>query len=175
MEHVKPGDGEGRGRSTLQRSTLWASLVVAAACGVKGPSGPDPSGAGGTSGSSASQVGSSSGAATVGSSSGSGFTPNVPPSFTIEGRVVDQDGQPLSDATVLQGGHSDAPTLASAADGTFVLAMTYTGLGTPTVVASKRGYRTAGMEILTLPSEPLELVLHAAAPPDNEAYTYGKP
>jgi hypothetical protein len=107
--------------------------------------------------------------------SGAGLTPNVPPTFTVTGRVVDQDGLALEGAIVLQAGRSDEPTQSSASDGSFTVPMVFDGLGIPTVVASKQGYRTAGFEVLELADAPIELVLYAARPPDNEAYVYGKP
>lgn len=156
---------------------LVVALTAAAACSLRGPEGSSAStgtGIGGGQTTPAVQSNSVVTAASIGASSG-GFVPMVPPSFTIEGHVVDQDGNPVPQAIVLQAGRSDEPTQLSSADGSFTLAMTYSGVGIPTVVATKLGYRTAGLEVYEVPDGAVELVLRAAEPPDNEAYVYGEP
>lgn len=104
-----------------------------------------------------------------GSSSGNA----LPDIFTIGGIVT--DGQnPLAEAIVMQGGGK--PAFKTATDGTFSIEITTAIPGTPTVVAAKEGYRSNGVELLEVPSEPIELVLHLVSPPDNFAgYTYGEP
>jgi hypothetical protein len=154
--------------------TLGIGVLLAAACAIRGPSGEASS----STAASTTHAGAGGGAATGPTStgtSGAGLLPNLPESFSVSGRVVDQDGMPVEGATVLQGGRSTEPTTASAGDGTFTLTMSYPGFGTPTVVASKVGFRTAGVELFELPVEPLELVVRAAKPPDNEGYVYGEP
>jgi hypothetical protein len=72
----------------------------------------------------------------------------------------------------MQGG--GVPAFTTSSDGTFSITMTK-GLGTPTVVAAKVGYRSAGEEITELPTAPVTLVLYEVKPPDNTFYTYGDP
>jgi len=154
-------------------AALYAFALTAGACALKGPVDTTGGAGGGTTTHAAHSSDASSALAT--SASTGDYTPDLPPSFSVVGRVVDQDGQPLAGAIVLQGGRSHEPTIASAADGSFTLAMKFTGLGIPAIVASKLGYRSAGEELFSVPEAPLELVLHAANPPDNEGYVYGKP
>jgi len=157
-------------------AVLVASVLLAAtACGLEGPVDVDATGSGGGTASHVAHATSNAAVGPTNAATGGGFVPNVPPTFTVTGRVVDQDGEPVAAAIVLQAGRSDKPTLTSGSDGSFTVPMVFDGLGLPTVVASKQGYRTAGLEFLEVPSAPVELVLHAARPPDNEAYVYGKP
>lgn len=106
---------------------------------------------------------------------GGGLVPNVPPEFSVVVKVVDDDGQPVAGANVLQGGRSAEPFGLSSDDGSATVVVLYDGKGTPTVVASKLGFRTAGLELLEEPLGPVELVLRKVNPPDNEAYLYGEP
>lgn len=141
---------------------VWAA---AAAIGCA-PAGPET--APGTGGGAAS----SSGHAVVASSSGAGGH-GLPASFTVTGVVTD-GALPVAGALVMQGG--GAPLLTTGPDGAFSLSLTTTIPGTPTVVAAKEGYRSAGLEFVELPGEPVELVLRRAAPPDNAlGYTFGPP
>lgn len=156
---------------------LWLSLAlgVVGACALRGPTETTSSSTSATSAMPSGQGGAVASLVSSTVASGAGLVPNVPPSFEVMGRVIDQDGNPLAKAFVLQGGRSHEPAIETTADGAFTLTMTYLGLGTPTVVASLRGYRTAGLEVLEVPSEPIELALTAATPPDNESYAYGAP
>jgi hypothetical protein len=99
----------------------------------------------------------------------------LPPSFTVEGVVVDEDGAPVAGAMVLQGGKSHEPTQLSAADGSFSLELEYPGYGVPGVVATKAGYRSNGVDVYSVPDEPLEIRVRSVQSPDNEAYEYLEP
>jgi hypothetical protein len=100
----------------------------------------------------------------------------LPSSFTVEGIVVDDDGAPIADATILQGGKSHEPTLSTGEDGSFQIELGYPGYGTPGVVATKVGYRTNGAEFFfEPPDEPITITLHEILSPDNPNYVYGDP
>jgi hypothetical protein len=67
------------------------------------------------------------------------------------------------------------PAFTTGPDGRFTITLTQAIPGTPTVVAAKVGYRSAGTEFVSLPNGPIELAPRYAAPPDNLAYTLGDP
>jgi hypothetical protein len=100
---------------------------------------------------------------------------DLPASFTVEGVVLDENGDPVAGAMVLQGGKSHEPTQTSAADGSFTLEVEYPGYGVPGVVATKVGHRSNGADIYFLPEEPLEIRIRTIAPPDNPNYEYQDP
>jgi hypothetical protein len=100
----------------------------------------------------------------------------LPPSFEVSGTVVDEDGQPVADAYVLQGGKSHEPPELTGADGSFSLVLTYPGYGTPGIVAAKEGYRATGIEFVTSPpTDPVTLVIDPVADEDNLAYEFLDP
>jgi hypothetical protein len=155
------------------RTTLLATLsltvaALTAACGDDSATTPTAAGAGGA-------TSSTTATASSASSTGVGGSTMLPASFTVSGTVVDQDGAPVEGAFVLQGGRSHEAPLTTPADGSFTLDISYDGLGTPAVVATKQGYRTRGFEFFSLPSGPVQLVVHAVEPPDNVGYLYGAP
>ena len=146
------------------------SIALAASCFAS--CGQDkPTGFGGMGGSDVTSGSSSSSSSTVGPSSSSGGA--LPDVFTVTGIVT--DGQkPVAGATVMQGGGK--PAFETGAEGTFSIDMTTAIPGTPTIVASKIGYRTGGVEFVDAPLEPVEIVVHEVSPPDNTTgYTYGAP
>ncbi|MBK9262531.1 MAG: carboxypeptidase regulatory-like domain-containing protein [Polyangiaceae bacterium] len=150
----------------LPFGTLVASAAFALGCGEDKPI--TTTGSGGMGGAGSTISSSSSTGST--SSSSSGAFPDV---FTVTGIVTDGE-KPVADAIVLQGGGK--PAFVTGADGTFTLEMTTTIPGTPTVVASKIGYRTGGVEFIEAPVESVEIVMHEVKPPDNTmGYTYGPP
>ena len=74
----------------------------------------------------------------------------------------------------MQGGGK--PEFVTGADGTFTLEMTTAIPGIPTIVASKVGYRTGGVEFLEVPGAAVEVVMHEVKQPDNTTgYAYGAP
>lgn len=173
MQAIK---GRAPARSPVARGPRLATALsllfgVLGACSLRGASDGTASSTG------TSELSSGQGAANASSaaSSSAGVGPKLPATFEVTGRVLDQDGLVVPDALVLQAGRSDEPPIATGTDGSFVLTMIYGGFGTPTVVASRRGYRTIGLEFSEVPSAPIELVLRAIEPPDNEAYSYGAP
>ena len=99
----------------------------------------------------------------------------MPDTFTVTGVVVDAlDGiTPIEGAIVMQAG--GAPALTTGPDGAFSIELTSAIPGLPTVVATKIGYRTKGLEFYELPDGPLTIPVLAAKPPDNEGYQYGPP
>jgi hypothetical protein len=142
-------------------------VAMALGCSSEGTSARDP-GTGGGGGASASSS-SNAGAVSVGSTGAGG---SLPDTFTVEGVVTD-GAAPLAGAMVLQGGGT--PAMITGPDGAFTIQLTRAIPGTPTVVAAKEGYRSAGVEMLALPEGPITLVLREAAPPDNTSYVYGAP
>lgn len=105
---------------------------------------------------------------------GSAGSAPLPVTFEVAGVVVDETGRPLAGALVLQGGTE--PALVSAEDGSFLLPMTTTVPGVPTAVAAQIGYRSAGVELFEVPSEPLVLTLVSVSAPDNAStYTFFPP
>ncbi len=97
----------------------------------------------------------------------------LPPAFSVTGVVIDQDGAPVAGAVALQGGKEIQMT--TGANGEFELELTSTDPGTPTAVAAKTGYRSAGLELTSLPGEPIELMLYIVEPPDNTGYDFRPP
>lgn len=91
----------------------------------------------------------------------------------LSGTVTD-GAKPVEGAIVMQGG-AGAPAMTTGPDGKYTIAMTRAIPGTTTVVASKLGYRTAGVELYTLPDGPVDLPLSFITQPDNEGYHYGDP
>lgn len=87
--------------------------------------------------------------------------------------VVTDGSAPLEGAIVMQAG--GVPAFTTGPDGAFSIEITTAIPGTPSLVASKVGFRTRGVEFLELPVEPITLDLLAAKPPDNIAYKYGPP
>jgi hypothetical protein len=158
---------------------LVGAIAAAGGCGAEGPAGTGAqagAAAGGAAGSGGAgpttTVQTTSTVVTTGEGAGAPLTP----AFEVTGVVVDQDGAPVEGAYVLQGGRSgEEPWLVTGADGAFTIEILYGGLGVPTVVASKTGYRTAGFEFEWLPTRPVTLTLYAANPPDNLAYEYQEP
>jgi hypothetical protein len=65
--------------------------------------------------------------------------------------------------------------MTTGANGEFELELTSTDPGTPTAVAAKTGYRSAGLELTSLPGEPIELMLYIVEPPDNTGYDFRPP
>lgn len=154
----------------MKRIVPLASLFVAIGCGVDGPvlddDAANPGGMGG--------IGGEGGAAAVVTTSSAGGMALLPESFTLEGVVVDENGDPVADAMVLQGGQRDA-IFVTPADGTFSIEMTYPGYGVPGIVASKLGYRTVGADVFVVPDSPMTLTLVSVKPTDNPSYEYGDP
>jgi hypothetical protein len=141
----------------------WAAVAAAIGCA---PDAPDP--APGTGGGSSSQAANAVAASSSGAAGGA-----LPETFTVTGVVTD-GAAPVAGAIVMQGG--GAPLSTTGPDGAFSITLTTSIAGTPTVVAAKEGYRSAGLEFVELPSGPVELVLREAAPPDNAlGYTFGAP
>jgi len=75
---------------------------------------------------------------------------------------------------VMQGGRSDEHVLTDEA-GRFRVTLEDDGVGTPTVVAAKIGYRAVGEHLLSAPAEDIELRLHKVLGPDNVDYVYKDP
>ena len=107
-------------------------------------------------------------------SASAGGAAELPSTFTVEGTVVDEDGDPIEGAMVLQGGRPESLIL-SEADGTFVIEVVYPGYGIPGVTAITEQHRATGVEFHDVPGEPVELLLHTAHPPDNTDYIFQKP
>lgn len=167
-----------------------ALLVAAALAGACGDDGEAPSGTGGMPSSStvtgaastsAASTGGDGGAGAAGQGDGGGGRDDgdggqggavLPSSFEVEGIVTDGTS-PVAGASVLQGG-GDVQVVTTA-NGSFTIVMSTALPGIPTVVAGKRGFRSAGIELDALPAGPLEIVLLAAEPPDNEGYVFGEP
>lgn len=97
----------------------------------------------------------------------------LPQSFTVSGVVTDGT-KPVGGAIVMQGG-AGKPAMITGPDGAYTLTLTQSIPGTPTVVATKLGYRTEGVEIPSLPGGPVDVALKVVTPPDNTAYQFGDP
>ena len=155
-------------RATLARvgvaTTVALSLHAACSSGGATASGAGGAGTGGH----PTTHGTTSGVAS-GSSSGSPLTPT----FVVSGIVTDGTN-PLAGAMVLQGG-AGAPAAVTGADGAYSITLTQAIPGTPTVVATRAGYRTAGVDFDVLPDGPVEIALAYVTPPDNPGYVYGEP
>lgn len=105
-----------------------------------------------------------------------GGTMELPPTFTVEGVVVDDGGVPVEGATVLQGGTSYAPPhFVTGADGTFSIEVVSSDDRTVVIAVAKPDHRGAGIEIYEVPSEPVEITLREAVGPDNPAYVFQDP
>ena len=145
----------------MQRRTLrlfWcacACLASLAACSS------DPIGTGGASGSSSSGGGGATSTTISTTSTGSTISTGggepLPDVFTVTGVVVDAlDGAtPIEGAIVMQAGGE--PALTTGPDGTFTIELSKAIPGTPTVVATKLGFRTKGMDFFELPGGPIKL------------------
>jgi len=96
-----------------------------------------------------------------------------PTDFEVTGTVLDQNGTPLADASVLVGGRPET-VVQTDAKGAFALWYTHIDVGLPAVVASKVGYRSIGYEFFQ-PDTPITLTLREVSPPDNEAYVFQDP
>lgn len=151
-------------------SVVVTSSLVALGCGVDGPlPADDDTPLGGMGG-----MGGTGGTAAVVTTSSAGGMALLPDSFTLDGVVVDENGDPIEAAMVLQGGKRDA-ILMTPADGTFSIEMTYPGYGVPGIVATKIGYRSAGTDVYVVPEAPVTLTLVSVKPTDNASYVYGDP
>jgi len=100
-------------------------------------------------------------------------TTELATSFYLTGTVVDQDGSPVSDATVLFGGRSDTQVLTDAS-GVFTIWYTPEGSGEPAIVAAKEGYRAIADEFFDATSV-ITLTLRRISEVDNLAYVYQDP
>lgn len=144
-----------------------AAALVAGACADDS----DPSGAGAAPGSTSATGGGGGATASVASSTSSGV---LPPSFTVTGVVVDQDGVPVDQAIVMQGGATRS--MLTGPDGTYSWELTDEVPGERVVVAAKVGYRTAGEAFSSVPDGPVTLTLHEVKRPDNDqGYDFGHP
>ncbi len=139
-----------------------------------GTGGASSSGGGGSAvvGSSTSTSVSTSSHGVAVSAVGAGGSVALPDKFTVSGVVTDGTA-PVEGAIVMQAGGD--PALTTGPDGAYSLELTQAILGTPTIVAAKLGYRTAGVELLALPEGPVELSLSLVTAPDNPSYVYGNP
>src|SRR5262249_32732203 len=138
----------------LVRAALLAmpGLVAIAACSSESPATTAASSSGSTgAGGSLPDAGPST-AVAVAVSAGSGG--DLPAVFTVSGIVTDGTS-PVEGAIVMQGGGK--PAFTTGPDGAYSIDLTQAIPGTPVVVASKIGYRTAGVEFTSLPSGPVDL------------------
>src|SRR5205814_893027 len=85
--------------------------------------------------------------------------------------VVTDGMSPVEGALVMQGGGDPQQGVTTGADGAYSIELTQMIPGTPTVVAAKIGYRTAGVEFYELPGGPVELALRFVTPPDSRRAT----
>ena len=74
---------------------------------------------------------------------------------SLEGVVTDAADSPVEGAVVMQAG--GAPAFTTGKDGAYAVELTRAIAGTPAVVAAKIGYRTAGVELVSLPEGPVDL------------------
>jgi hypothetical protein len=154
---------------------LAVGVAAASACDDDSLQPDDTSGAGGAvvSSTGTGRLGAGGDSTTTSSSTdAAGGEAELPETFIVRGVVTDGTS-PLQGASVLQGGGEVLQL--TGADGAFEIEMTTALPGTPTLVAGKIGYRADGQEVYALPTEPFELVLRAAEPPDNEGYFFGEP
>lgn len=158
----------------LRRSAVFpailAALALSSAALPAGCSGEAPATSSSTGTGGASSASSSSGAT---SSSGSGGEAPLPHTFMVSGTVTDGTN-PVEGAFVLQGGAA-MPAMTTGPDGAYSITLTQDIPGIPTVVATKLGYRTRGVEFIALPEGPVDLDLRIVSPPDNTSYVYGDP
>lgn len=153
---------------------LSAVVLLASGFGACADDGETPITGGGRGGDDAAGAGGLGGLASQPTSSTTSTSSGLPERFTVQGIVVDQTGAPLAGALVLQGGGEVQVT--TSADGSFELSLVTAIPGTPTAVAAKTGYRSGGVELISLPIEPLTLMLRAIVAPDNEStYSFGEP
>lgn len=157
-----------------------AGLLVAAALGLGGCGDDGERGGAAGAGAGGAQGGAGTGAnggAPMSSSTGIDLTSSstgLLPMFEVTGFVVDQDGEPVEGAIVMQGGGEVQMT--TGADGAFTIQITNDIVGVPVPVAAKVGYRSAGVELTRVPDEPITLQLVYVKPPDNAlGYTFGEP
>ncbi len=150
---------------------LTASLAIVAS-GTACSDETEPANVGGSTTTTAGGMGGT--AAVTTSNGGGGDMQMLPPIFEVTGTVVDENGTPVEGASVLQGGFRDT-IIATAADGTFTIDVSYGGQGTPGVVAFKTGYRTGGVEFLQVPDAPAVIMIRSVADGDNPSYAYQDP
>jgi Cytochrome c554 and c-prime len=162
-----------RSRSVIALAVVAGALAGQGACSSDTDPPPAAAGTGGQGGGEGGQGGitSSTSATSVVSSSGT-TGGGLPDTFTVTGVVTDGE-QPVEGAIVMQGG--GMPALTTGPDGSYTIELTQAIPGTPTVVATKIGYRTIGVEFLELPTRPVEIALKYVTPPDNPAYVYRDP
>jgi hypothetical protein len=155
--------------------TAAVVLSIAAACAGDGTIPRDPAGTGGAGAASSSTTGGADGGGSpaTGPSTSAGVGGGLPASFVVRGVVTDGSSAPVAGASVLQGG-GEVQAL-TGEDGSFEIAIATSLPGRPTLVAAKIGYRAAGEELFDVPDGPIELVLRAAEPPDDEGYAWGEP
>ncbi|NUO50259.1 MAG: carboxypeptidase regulatory-like domain-containing protein [Polyangiaceae bacterium] len=145
-----------------------AIAAIAAACSDDS----DPSGAGASPGTTGATGGGGESTTTAALSSTSSGV--LPPSFTVTGVVVDQDGAPVDQAIVMQGGGTRS--MLTGPDGTFSWEVTDEVPGERVIVAAKIGYRTAGEPFASVPDGPVTITLFEVAAPDNaQGYEFGHP
>jgi hypothetical protein len=145
-----------------------AIAAVVAACSDDS----DPSGAGAAGPTTGATGGG--GAGTTMSAASSTSSGVLPPSFTVTGIVVDQDGVPVDQAIVMQGGGTRS--MLTGPDGAYSWDVTDEIPGERVIVAAKIGYRTAGESFAEVPDGSVVLTLHEVEPPDNaEGYDFGHP
>ena len=94
-------------------------------------------------------------------------------SFEVQGQVLDQEGAPLPQATVMMGGLPQTQVL-SDSQGQFSIWYEQPAQGTPVIVAGKQGYRAIGADYFE-EGTPVSLTLNAVLPPDNLDYSYQPP
>ncbi|MFT5582582.1 MAG: hypothetical protein ACI9VR_000158 [Cognaticolwellia sp.] len=94
-------------------------------------------------------------------------------SFEVQGMVVDQEGSPLPQATVLMGGLPETRVETDDA-GQFSLWYEEPAQGAPVIVAGKQGYRAIGVDYFE-EGIPVSLTLNAVLAPDNLDYSYQAP
>ena len=105
-----------------------------------------------------------------------GGTAELPPTFTVDGVVVDDGGAPIEGAIVLQAGTSyEPPHFVTGPDGAFSIEVTTSEDRNVVVAAAKPDHRGVGTELYEVPSEPIELTMREALPPDNPAYVFQDP
>ncbi len=153
---------------TRALSLTLAGVAVVAAC-----SDDDGTTAGTTSGSGGASSATTAPTTTADTGPASTSTGLLPPSFPVSGVVVDQDGLPVADAIVMQGGGERSTT--TAADGTFSWELTDQVDGERVLVAAKIGYRSAGEAFAAVPDGSVMLILYEVSPPDNTGYSFGHP
>lgn len=99
--------------------------------------------------------------------------PEVVSAFTITGMVVNDDDEPVAEASVLQGGKPDFMVLTDE-NGRFTLDMVNPGYGNITAVATKDGFRAVGQEFMS-PWMDITLKIREIKGPDNEEYIFQDP